>query len=71
MGAPTKVNGFLDPDLIADSFVRHFKAVCRPTDERNEVFSNLRTICTIIDGTITLERRLIIRIWLMPNWLNK
>jgi len=28
-------------------------------------------LCTIIDGTITLERRLIIRIWLMPNWLNK
>lgn len=42
MGAPTKVNGFLDPDLIADSFVRHFKAVC--TDERNEVSSNLRTM---------------------------
>ena len=42
MGAPTKVNGFLDPDLIADSFIRHFKAVC--TDERNEVSSNLRTV---------------------------
>ena len=37
----TKVNGFLDPDLIADNFIRHFKAVC--TDERNEVSSNLRT----------------------------
>ena len=42
MGAPTKVNGCLDPDLIADSFVRHSKAVC--TDERNEVSSNLRTM---------------------------
>ena len=40
MGAPTKVNGFLDPDLIADSFVRHFKAVF--TDERNEVSTHNR-----------------------------
>jgi len=28
MGAPTKVNGSLDPDTIAASFVNHFKAVC-------------------------------------------
>ena len=40
MGAPTKVNGFLDPDLIPASFVRHFNAVC--TDEWNEVSCNLR-----------------------------
>ena len=69
MGAPTKVNGFVDPDLIVASFVRHFKAVY--TDERNEVSCVTYALCTIIDGTITLERRLIIRICLMPNWLNK
>jgi len=39
---PLRLTGFLDPDLIVASFVRHFKAVC--TDERNEVSCNLRAM---------------------------
>ena len=29
--APNKVDGNLDPDLIVDSFVRHFKSICTDT----------------------------------------
>jgi len=28
---PNKVDGNLDPDLIVDSFVRHFKSICTDT----------------------------------------
>jgi len=68
ISAPSKVNGFLDPDLIAASLYAVLRLYVLMIGMKCLV---TYVLCTIIDGTIMLDRRLIICIWLMPNWLNK